>query len=50
MADVAQNTYQGWLYAENAVIGAMLIDEQAAPATLGAVSIADIRVPHNREI
>lgn len=50
MADVAQNTYQGWLYAENAVIGALLIDEQAAPAILGAVSIADIRVPHNRKI
>ena len=50
MADVAQNTYQGWLYAENAVIGALLIDEQAAPAILGAVSIKDICVPHNRKI
>lgn len=44
------NTYSGWLQAENAVIGSMLIDEKAAPGILGAVDAGDIRLAPNRQI
>lgn len=50
MADVANNAYEGRLYAENAVIGSLLIDENAAPGILAAVNAGDIQIQQNRQI
>lgn len=50
MADVANNAYEGRLYAENAVIGSLLIDEDAAPGILAAVNSGDIQIQQNRQI
>lgn len=49
MADIV-NSYDGRLRAESAVIGALLIDEQAAPEILAAVDFGDIQIPQNRKI
>ena len=41
---------QLWLEAENAVIGALLLDERLAPSILAAVDVADIGDAANRRI
>lgn len=49
MADVDKRG-EGWLFAEDAVIGSLLIDEKAAPAILAAVDAGDIQREKNRQI
>lgn len=49
MSDVKMSA-QLWLEAENAVIGALLLDERLAPSILAAVDVADIGDAANRRI
>lgn len=49
MADI-DRSYEGRLFAENAVIGSLLIDDDAAPGILGAVEAADILNPQNKRV
>lgn len=49
MSDVKMSA-QLWLEAENAVIGALLLDERLAPSILAAVDVADIGNAANRRI
>ena len=49
MSDVKMSA-QLWLEAENAVIGALLLDERLAPSVLAAVDVADIGDAANRRI
>lgn len=49
MADVDKRG-EGWLFAEDAVIGSLLIDEKAALAILAAVDAGDIQREKNRQI
>ena len=49
MADVDKRG-EGWLFAEDAVIGSLLIDEKAALAILAAVGAGDIQREKNRQI
>lgn len=49
MSDVKMSA-QLWLEAENAVIGALLLDERLAPSILAAVDAADIGDAANRRI
>ena len=50
MAVEAENSLAGRLTAENAVIGAMLIDETTVSPILAAVNASDICNPDNRRI
>lgn len=49
MSDVKMSA-QLWLEAENAVIGALLLDERLAPSILATVDVADIGDAANRRI
>lgn len=49
MSDVKMSA-QLWLEAENAVIGALLLDERLAPSILASVDVADIGDAANRRI
>lgn len=50
MASVADSNVSRWLEAENAVIGALLLDEHLASPILAAVDLADICDAGNRRI